>query len=459
MSLEDKLKQRIDQINEKQIYYKLKRHEKNELNALNKQLNKIKEERTINLKKIEEAERKRKEELKKQILQNQLNSRKTANINSKSNTKKLIEDMCILSDITKNEIIEEKKKNPQKFIKTEDALKNTDKKSPLFVMGLLAKNLENNGIVTAIEKESDNKLEEANTSLQFMVNGLGQKKKYDLHFGVDEKRAEVLLNNKGEQEKFINKLRKKLSKEYNIPEDDIIITNPQRGSFQLSVIFKSKDFNLKKDELLQKFKDEPELGTLKDIEKNLLLSACKISEKSFDSRGNNMDGGWGYNETRGGEPYIPPEGWIGYGLSVLDKYDLEKGDKKNDWLSYDNREGEWCIAYHGAGHEKESNEVSNIIKNVAKSNLKQGIENDYADDEDIKHPGQKVGNGVYLSPNPKVMEGYAGIIEIGSEKYKMGFMVRCNPKKIRVSAGNLDFWVLDGNDDSIRPYRILIKKI
>ena len=55
-------------------------------------------------------------------------------------------------------------------------------------MGLLAKNLENSGVVTAIEKESDNKLEEANTSLQFMVNGLGQKKKYDLHFGVDEKK-------------------------------------------------------------------------------------------------------------------------------------------------------------------------------------------------------------------------------------------------------------------------------
>jgi hypothetical protein len=197
----------------------------------------------------------------------------------------------------------------------------------------------------------------------------------------------------------------------------------------------------------------------KDIQKDLLLSACKINEKSFDERGNNMDGGWGYNETRGGEPYIPPEGWIGYGLRVMDKYDLDKGEKCNDWLSYDNREGEWCIAYHGAGHEKDSNEVSHIIGNVTNSNLKQGIENDYADDDDIKHPGQKVGNGVYLSPNPKVMEGYAGIIEIGSEKYKMGFMVRANPKKIRVSAGNIDFWVLDGNDDAIRPYRILIKKI
>ena len=96
---------------------------------------------------------------------------------------------------------------------------------------------------------------------------------------------------------------------------------------------------------------------------------------------------------------------------------------------------------------------------MSKSNLKQGQENDYADDDDIKHPGKKVGNGVYCSPNPKVMEGYAGIICIGQDQYKMGFMVRVNPEKIRVSAGNPEFWILDGNDDDIRPYRILVKKI
>jgi len=458
---EKNLLEKIQVLKEKQAFYKLKRFEKNELKSLNKQLTKIEEEKLSKLKILKEKERKKKELQKTQILKNQLESRKR-NDTSKPEvkTKKLIENMCILSDITKSEIIEEKTKHPEKFIKTEEALKSENKKSSLFVMGLLAKNLENNGIVTAIEKQGDdNTLEESNTTLQFMVNGLGKKKKYDLHFGVDEKRADVLLNNKDEQNKFINKLRKKLSKEYNIPEDDIIITNPQRGSFQLSVIFKSQDFNLQKDELLQKFKDEPELGTLKYIQKNLLLSACKLNEKSFDVRGNNMDGGWGHNEKRGGEPYLPPEGWIGYGLNVLDKYDVYKGDKMNDWLSYDNREGEWCIAYHGAGHEKESLEVAHIVGNIAKSNLKQGIENDYADDDDIRHPGQKVGNGVYLSPNPKVMEGYAGIVEIGAEKYKMGFMVRVNPKKIRVSAGNIDFWVLDGDDDSIRPYRILIKKI
>ena len=61
---------------------------------------------------------------------------------------------------------------------------------------------------------------------------------------------------------------------------------------------------------------------------------------------------------------------------------------------------------------------------MSKSNLKKCQKNDYADDDDIKHPGKKVGNRVYCSPNPQVMEGYAGIICIDQDQYKMGFMVR-----------------------------------
>jgi hypothetical protein len=38
-------------------------------------------------------------------------------------------------------------------------------------------------------------------------------------------------------------------------------------------------------------------------------------------------------------------------------------------------------------------------------------------------------------------------------------MIRVNPEKIRMCAENSDLWVLNGNDDEIRPYRILIKKI
>ena len=191
----------------------------------------------------------------------------------------------------------------------------------------------------------------------------------------------------------------------------------------------------------------------------------------LDARGNNCDGGWGKGEKRGGEPYIPPEGWIGYGLKVLDKYDLENEFHKNDWLSYDNREGEWCVAYHGVGSEYSSKEVAKAVDGIAnytlktKKELNQGNENDdedeydYAEDDDMRHPGQKVGIGVYCSPNPEVMENYAGIVEIDNEKYKMGFMLRVNPDKIRVPVGRKDFWVLNGNPDEVRPYRILIKKV
>ena len=434
---------------------------------------------------------KQRNELKKIILKNQYESRnKISNkilnfeVSKVEDVKKKIEtikDMCILGDIMKKEIIAEKKEKPEKFIPIEEAVKKEDKST--FILGLLAQKLENCGITTAIEndkveeeeKENEKEIDESGTSLQFLINGLATKKKYNLHFDINEKRNEELLNDKEEQDKFINNLRKKLAKKYNISEEEIIITNPQRGSFQLSVIFlfQSEDFDLELEDVKETFKDEPELVKLKEIQKELLFTGCTLKKSMLDARGNNADGGWGKGEKRGGEEYIPPEGWIGYGLKVLDKYDLEKEGKQNDWLAYDNREGEWCVAYHGVGSEYSSKEVAKAVNGIAnftlkeKKNLNNNIneeeddeeEYDYAEDDDIRHPGNKVGRGVYCSPNPDVMDNYAGKVEINNEIYKMGFMLRVNPEKIRVPVGNLNFWVLNGNTDEVRPYRILIKKV
>ena len=420
--------------------------------------------------------------LKDKILKEEYESRNKKNTNTSTqieivkleDTKKqikTIENMCILGDILKKEIIEEKKATPENFIPIEEAVKK-DEQDPNFILGLLAKKLEHSGITTAIEKENINEgkdMNESSTSLQFLVNGLSTKKKFNLHFDINEKRNEELLDNKEEQEKFINKLRKKLSKEYNIAEDKIIITNPQRGSFQLSVIFlfQNEDFKLNLNELKEKFNDEPELIKLKEVQEELLFTGCKLNSKMLDERGNNADGGWAEGEKRGGEEYIPPQGWIGYGLKVLDRYDLEKKENRNDWLSYDNREGEWCVAYHGVGFNYSSKDVKKAVRGIATYTLKEkneinneeDDEEDYATDEDVRHPGNKVGKGVYCSPYPEIMDNYAGIVEINNKKYKMGFMLRVNPEKIRVPTGNLKFWVLNGNDDEVRPYRILIKKV
>ena len=167
--------------------------------------------------------------------------------------------MCKLGTIIKNQIIEEKeqnKENETKFISIDEAIKQPEKLKPnetdqkikndaegLFCLGILAQNVEENGIMTAIEKNRNNSQDFSSASLQFLVNGLIDKPRYDFTFEFGEERNNELLNNKNEQKIFNDKLRKKLSIEYNIPEDKIIITCPERGSYKVKVIFMTDEFN------------------------------------------------------------------------------------------------------------------------------------------------------------------------------------------------------------------------
>ena len=67
-------------------------------------------------------------------------------------TTETLENMITMGDIIKDAIIIEKK-NPEKFVNINEAIKN--EKDDNFAISLLAKNLENNGITTAVEKEAD----------------------------------------------------------------------------------------------------------------------------------------------------------------------------------------------------------------------------------------------------------------------------------------------------------------
>ena len=66
-----------------------------------------------------------------------------------------------------------------------------------------------------------------------------------------------------------------------------------------------------------------------------------------------------------------------------------------------------------------------------------------------------VGDGVYCTPSPNIMKKYAGYVG----QYKIAVMLRVNPKRIRFCKSRPKYWVLNGNTDEIRPYRILIKKV
>ena len=402
--------------------------------------------------------------MKKKMLENQkkvrkekINDNKTEKeVNDKIND--LLEDMCIYGNIINKEIKEEKEKNPEKFIETSQALQKENEDQGLFALGLISQNLENIGIETAIEKDEneDEEQDAGSTCLQFITNGLCEKKKYDLHFEFGEKRNEELLNNKEEYEKFKKNLKLKLSKDYNIPEDKIIVTFPQKGSYHVQVIFQSEEFNdLDTNEFLNKFKNDnefKELSNLKEIHKDLVIKGCKLTKNQLDPRGNRNDG-WGVGENRGGKPYDPPIGWNGIGLKVWDKY----GD--NTWIGMDNVPGEWCVAYHGVGRFENSNGVKDITGKIVVGGFKKGQGQVHSDCDDVNHKGKQVGEGVYCTPLIKTAEGYSGKSEINGISYETVLMVRVKPDAIRKCACQDDYWVVNGTTDEIRPYRILYKKV
>ena len=379
-------------------------------------------------------------------------------IKREKNKVQLMEDMNKLGTITKEQILKEKESNPEKFYSTEEIIQQKENNNDLFALGVFSKALENQGLVTAIEKDLNEKpdnIKSAETSLQFLINGMSNKIKYDLHFDFGKEKNNCLLSDENERKVFHDKLRKKLSMEFNIKEEDIIITFPRKGSYTVTVIFKSKDFLLDKNDLLKKFqKEKNELGKLKDIESGIILGGCYLRREMLDSRGNNKDGGWAPDgEKRGGELYITPKGWIGYGLKVLDVY------SDNNWIGMKNGPGEWCVAYHGVAHGQDSKQVSKVVGFIVKGGFKPSVWGKATDDPDLRHPGKKCGLGVYCSPDISYAEGYAGITELNNEKYKCALMLRVNPEKIRQSSSYPKEYILEPDQNEIRPYRILLKKI
>ena len=362
----------------------------------------------------------------------------------KQKIKDTLEDMARLGSIESQALQIIFKKKPELFISIDECLNSNDEQ--FFILGIMAKYLENLGIKPFIEKadvtDDEDEQKDANTLLQFICNGYILKKKFELIFRLSKERCEQLRHDEIEQEKFHEAVKKELSNEYKISPDDIILTHflKNRNFYTILIVFKNNlNTSLTKDQLTNIFsKKKFDLKHFSDVSEFPILESIRLNRSMLDKRGNNKDdSNWGYEETRGGEDYIPPKGWHRYGLRVYDKYD----NKDNDWLSYDNRDGEWCIAYSGlSGFTKKYNQYNE-------------------NDNDSKNPGKKVGTGVITWQNPEFMYNNTEIINVNGINYKMGLMLRVNPDKIRAPLSNKNVWIVNGVPDEIRPYGILLKKL
>ena len=376
---------------------------------------------------------------------------------------KFIENAINITYTMKLEIIKQKLINPNIILNISQVLSvpgllvdqkpsNEDYK---YILCLIGRILENNGIEVGIYKENNIKDRIDLTAIQFIFSGLINKKKYKLYFNLNEDEIICILHSLEYKKIFIEKWKNFISQKLAINKNLIILTNPrrndeQKGNFNLDLSFNPEIKIINEKLLIKKIIH----GEIIDCQIFPLLEGCRLSSNIFDSNFNTF-----YNnnnqiyQKRGGEEYINPFGWTAYGINILGKYDF--GD--NTWLGSNNKKGEFAVAYYGINNVSHQN--IQIIQNIISlmGNYESG--QTFVNEINIRKPGQKCMSGAYFYKSPEIAENSSEIINIGGFDYKIMFMCRINPSKIRQPQNFQDLWILSPISSEIRPYKILIKKI
>ena len=313
------------------------------------------------------------------------------------------------------------------------------------ILGFFGSELSLNNINNIyIEKNPSNELIR-DTTFKIITNGLASQTIYKLV--IDSERKKNEFKNDFEQWfKFNDLIIDKINESFNIPKDEIIFFNYDFENIELSLIIYNR--NLSGISLFLK-----SLG-IKTTNKPL-LNYIILSPNIFDIEFCKKPQDWPKdNLKRGGEKYYPPYEYYGLGLKIKEKYD----NNDNIWFGkVGDKEGEWPVAYHGIGRGNEFLKVLRILDDNLKEGPIQLLKNRLSkvNKEDFILCDQ----GVYLSPEIEEAEKYTNKITLGNFKKKFQFiiMARVNPKKIREPCNVPVNWILNGNFEEIRPYRLLIK--
>ena len=358
----------------------------------------------------------------------------------------------------KRYITQEKTIHPENYINIDNTVSYLDNFSKElnennnYVLSLLGKSVETNGIEMNVSKKKDENFGKIELASIQSIFTLSEQKKYELHFNFGEEENEKIIKDENKQKEFIEKYKKIISKELNIKIENIILADIHHGSLgvNLSILNEGKknvnDLKNLGNKLNIKIKEKP------------LIESLQISPEILDERGNRK-GSWGQNEKRGGENYIPPlNGWEGIGLKVWDQYD----NGNNDWLSYNNTKNEYAIAYYGLNNNLDDNNINVSELNTYANDIKKLItDNFYQDQINERKKNEKCGEGICLYQDPYMAENTARTIEIPGygASIKIILMCRVKPNKIRQPKNFKGCWILNPTPDEIRPYRLLFKKI
>ena len=315
-------------------------------------------------------------------------------------------------------------------------------------LGYFGSELKLRNIKTYIEKNPTKRILREIT-FKLISSGLAFQKIYKIMVESEEDRKKYEKKNE-EYLDFLKSLKIKISNKYSISEDDIYIFGFNLENFEVYLLIYNKKID-GVEEYLKHF-------DLK-ITTSLLLNNIILSPNIFEINFSKSENDWSKkNLTRGGRKYHPPYGWNGIGLKLKNKYGDKINNDNNIWLGKQNLKGEWCVAYHGVGKGNIFDKVLKIINGDLKDEKGKLFKNDI-NIENTKNKYPYCGEGVYLSPNIEDAAIFADKTNLGcfNLKFQFAFMTRVNPNKIRSPGGFPVKWILNGNNDEIRPYRLLIR--
>jgi hypothetical protein len=310
-------------------------------------------------------------------------------------------------------------------------------------LGVLGEEFKKYNVYSIIEKKS-NDINLIDGIFKVLLSVYSILPKYEIKIRSESFKT-ICLSDPKKWIDFIDNLKCKISDKFKIDITKIYYISHRIDLCEITmVILDGEPLDFKKYEI--------SFGII--VRKDALLEYIKLSPEFFDNKFNKSIDSWNKNNNkRGGEKYFPPIGWKGFALKVLNKFD--NGD--NTWLGNEGKEGEWAIGYHGIGKGNEFKKLMNIILN----NLKNGPCQLYKSAPNIRDKDKGLsGVGVYLTADIKEAENYAAKIKLGHRNKDFQFIIMCRvkPDSIRVPLGYRLNWIVDGNYDCLRPYRILVKE-
>ena len=354
-----------------------------------------------------------------------------------------LEYVILLGNYLEKEIKLNREKN---LISPEEAI-NMQDKPYMTILGYFGSEFALNKINTFIEVEPSNE-HIRDLTLKVLTYGLATTKIYKLILD-DEKYIEMFNDNIEKWFTVIQDLKKKISNIFNISEEKLLFFSQNIFKYEVYLLVYNQTITNLPKILLNKFKVKV---ITRPLLNNLILSPS-IFNINFCK---NIEDWPTENLNRGGKKYYPPYDWVGMSLNISDKYDL---DNDNIWFGKTNKKGEWPVAYHAIGKENVFYKVLNIINYNLKEGLGQSNKQD-SKKEDNKNKSNNFSGELFFSPNIKYVTKYADTITLGDNgmEFKFVIMARVNPEKIKTTGNDNSHkdWILNGNDNEVRPYRLLI---